>query len=670
MSITSLFQSGNSIINTATAAQLAVGQNIAGMNDPNYHKINTALIAKNNGVTARFTRAYNQYTERSFITEATSQHRWTMQNELLQQVQSIFNESGERQGIGKTLTQFFTSWSGLSTNPSNVGSKVDVIETAKTLSQLLQNAHSTIAKGQQDSINKIQADVTKVNSILDEIASLNRIISDGQAKDFSLLDKRDALTRELSQYIDVNIVNNNYDTFTLTTKSGFTLVNGSSAYSLELKNNVVMNDLKGGSPYTGTVHFNGSSNYEYKVEMISGGTIGGAPAPTFRVSTDGGKTWITNPDTGTEAFETTSNPNNPVKVGDLELWFDAGDVIPGDSFTVIPKLAVFWKSTTSSLVNITPQMFADGTENPSRITGGSLGALFSFKDTNAGTYKNQLNTFTKELIWQINSLYSQSAGSTITSISGNQSVKDTTAPLGSTQAGLPFGDKLQAGDLTIYEYDATGSPILPAHTVTFDPNTDSLEDVRDAITALSPSITATIADGKLQINTTGGNSIAFSKDETGLLAGLGINTFFTGSDASSIGVNPELVRNPSSVNTGKVLADGSINIGDNSIALSIAGFQNTAFDIVDAFGNKTNATLFEYYTAIATKVGSDVNGSAFQSDYHKTQAGFWYAKGQAEYGVSQDEELTFSMQMQDLYVAGTKLIDTARRMLDSLLTIV
>ena len=666
MSITSLLQTAHSIINSTSASQAAIGQNIAGMDDPNYHKIVTTLTATQNGVSARFTRAYNQYTERSFINEATSQHRWTTQNQLLTNIQSLFNESGETKGIGKTLTQFFTSWSGLSTTPSNSGSKVEVIEVAKTLAQLLQNTHTSITKEQEDTRANIEADVAKVNSLLEEIASLNQLIATNPNNNFTLLDKRDSLTRELSEYIDITIVNSSEDSYTLTTKSGYTLVSGDSAYSLELKNNMVLSNLTTNSTYTGTVNFSGSSAYEYTVEVITGGPIGTAE---IRVSIDGGKTWLINPETGNTTFHTSPSPNNPIKIGDLEIWFNAGagNLTVGDSFTLIPKLGLFWQSTTSSIVNITPQMYGDGTENSSRVTGGSLAGLFTFMDSNAGIYKNKLDTFAKELIWNVNRMYSQGASSTVTSIFGTQSVQSTRANLSSIQTGLPYGNRLQQGNFIIYEQDVTGT--LTPHTITFDPQTQSLENLRDAITASSANITATISDGKLNISTTNGSSLAFGEDETGILAALGINTFFTGSDALTIGVNPVLVQNPSLINTGKVI-DGAIKIGDNSIALSIAGLQNETIQITDVFGNTTKSTLFEYYTAIASKVGADISSSQFQADYYKTQAAFWYAKGQSEYGVSQDEELMSSMEMQNLYIAGTKLIDTARSMLDSLLSVI
>lgn len=665
MSITSLLQSAHSIINSASAAQVAVGQNIAGMNDSNYHRIATILTAKQNGVSARFTRAYNQYTERSFISEATSEHRWTAQNKLINNIQSFFNESGEKEGIGKTLTKFFTSWSGLSTNPSSSGSKVEVIEVGKTLSQLLQNTHLGITTQQEDARSTIKADVLKVNSILEEIASLNRLIKTNQGNNFTLLDKRDSLTRELSEYIDVSIVNSSDDTYTLTTKAGYTLVSGDSAYSLELRSNVVSATLSTDSSYTGTVQFTGSSTYEYTIEVVQGGAIGTAQ---IRISIDGGKTWITNPQTGTTSFNTTSDSTNPLKVGDLELWFDAGsgDLATGDSFTVVPKLGLFWRSTTSSLINITPQTYADGTENTSRVTGGSLGGLFVFNDSNAGTYKNQLNTFAKELIWNINRIYSQGASTTVSNVFGTQQVQNTGAPLSSTQAGLPYGDRLQKGSFTIYIQNGTGT--LTASEIQFDPTTDSLDTLVTKFAGIQ-GITATISNGTLEISATNPTTFAFGADTSGVLAGLGINTFFTGSDASTIGVNPALVQNTSLLHTGKVI-DGVITIGDNSLALALAGFQNETIEIVDAFNNITKSTLFEYYTAISARVGSDISSTKFQTDYHKAQAGFWYAKGQSEYGVNEDEELTFSMQMQNLYIAGTKLIDTARTMLDSLLSVV
>ena len=40
--------------------------------------------------------------------------------------------------------------------------------------------------------------------------------------------------------------------------------------------------------------------------------------------------------------------------------------------------------------------------------------------------------------------------------------------------------------------------------------------------------------------------VAFSNDTSGLLAAVGLNTFFTGSNASDLSVNPVLTNDPSS----------------------------------------------------------------------------------------------------------------------------
>jgi flagellar hook-associated protein 1 len=48
-------------------------------------------------------------------------------------------------------------------------------------------------------------------------------------------------------------------------------------------------------------------------------------------------------------------------------------------------------------------------------------------------------------------------------------------------------------------------------------------------------VQATISNGKLQISTTNPDTqITFSQDSSGVLAGLGINTFFSGTDAGRL----------------------------------------------------------------------------------------------------------------------------------------
>src|SRR5690606_22692139 len=79
-------------------------------------------------------------------------------------------------------------------------------------------------------------------------------------------------------------------------------------------------------------------------------------------------------------------------------------------------------------------------------------------------------------------------------------------------------------------------------------------------------ISAQIVGGKLKL-TTDSNAveISFSQDTSGVLASLGVNTFFTGSDARSISINKTVAADPSHLN-----AALNGEPGDNQTAIALA----------------------------------------------------------------------------------------------------
>ena len=66
-----------------------------------------------------------------------------------------------------------------------------------------------------------------------------------------------------------------------------------------------------------------------------------------------------------------------------------------------------------------------------------------------------------------------------------------------------------------------------------------------------------------------GFEISFSDDSSGALATLGINTFFTGNTAATVGINQTIAGNPN------LLAAGSGHVsGSNGTALALADLQD------------------------------------------------------------------------------------------------
>lgn len=121
---------------------------------------------------------------------------------------------------------------------------------------------------------------------------------------------------------------------------------------------------------------------------------------------------------------------------------------------------------------------ADSTA-PLSVNGGKLGGLIEEHNQVLPAYLNRLDVLARTLIQNVNEVQATGLGTNgpFTTLAGTQGVTSATAPL--STAGLPF--PVQAGQLAISVIDlASGNRSLVQ--VAFDPATQSLQDLANAIT--------------------------------------------------------------------------------------------------------------------------------------------------------------------------------------------
>jgi len=472
------------------------------------------------------------------------------------------------------------------------------------------------------------------------------------------------------------------------------------------------------SQYTGKVNFSGTDAYEYTLEIVDGGDAGGSPPPRFRVSLDGGKTWLKDDDGKDLLYEIPANdPRTPnetmiIQVKNLKISFedkDNGNINfnAGDRFVITPKSGVYFvaptKGSTEGLPrwenypytgpqNITPQTYFDGTENELRITGGSLAAYFNIRDNICGGYLDRLDAVAHSMIWEVNLLHSQGTGlEKLQYLLADNPAAYTNVPLGIAHSGLAYFDRLTEGNLTFHIFDeftgdyvGGGNPLVfPPDPVTgstnFDPLRHTLEDVRDALNnytvidettgaTIGPVFQADIISGRLQITLAQpGYTFATGSDSTGLLAALGLNAFFTGSRAGDIAVSAELRNDPKRVAAGKVDGAFEVNVGDNDTAKAIAALLTKKVYISTMWQKTTNQSLNEYYNSFVAKVGADTLTSKTNAAYSKALNDDLEMRQSAVAGVNLDEEMTNLIRFQHSYTAAAKLITTADQMMQTIL---
>ncbi|NCB23054.1 MAG: flagellar hook-associated protein FlgK [Deltaproteobacteria bacterium] len=699
--LSGLFNVGQSALNAAQAWISVTGSNIANADTEGYTRryvdqrdagtLTTKPGGEGLGVNAQqVLRYFNSFLESSYVSQSSNSSRWAEQENIMGSVESLFNEAN-RTGVSSALNKFFTAWQDLAQRPGDTASRESLLSFADNLSTMLGSTAAGVQALQSQMDVSIGQGVDRVNELAKSIASLNNQINantiDGISNPNALLDQRDMLVREMATYVNVTTVDKGHGDFTVSLATGQPLVQGINTNTLEVLSARAENRLAVGSPYAGNVQFDGSDSHEYTVEILTGGNAvaaGTAGNPTFRVSLDGGKTWLRD-DNGAELhYEISSNGStiDPVQVKNLKISFSSlSDFNAGDKFDIMPTTGLYWNEPTRGPQNVTPQTFFDGTENQNRVSGGKLTTYFSIRDNNCGRYLDELDATAKSLIWEVNRIHSQGAGTKLLDYAqGQQGVQNSTVPLGSAQTVLPDSGKIQAGNVNFYFYDKTtgdyvSSGQLDFDSVTagvqnFDPTVHSLDDVVGAINNSFPTqLTASVQDGRLVMASAGGSNLQFAlgTDSTGMMAALGINTFFTGSDARTIAVNSQLHSNVNYIAAGQVNGQQQINTGDNSNATAIGKLADTNVTISTVWKTTTNQTMSQYYASLVTTVGADTRLAKTNSEYHKTLTDDLDTQVSAASGVNLDEEMANLIKFQHSYTAAAKLITTADQMLQTLL---
>ena len=150
----------------------------------------------------------------------------------LSQTQTLFS-AGESD-IGSEISKLFSSISQLSTNPSSTALRQGVLTAASNLTSTFNNtANNLSAQRSSLDLNVVQS-VQQVNTLTQEIATLNGQITTLQnlgQEAGTFIDQRDVLINQLSGSIDVSEIKSDSG-ITLTTSNGTALVSGTQSFSL------------------------------------------------------------------------------------------------------------------------------------------------------------------------------------------------------------------------------------------------------------------------------------------------------------------------------------------------------------------------------------------------------------------------------------------------------
>jgi len=627
----SLFNSlniGYSGLNAAQAGVSVTGHNIANAETEGYTRQRIVTAASmpldrspgsfGNGVSiTEVSRIFDSFTYDRYMSAAENKEYSSYMSKTMEELSSYFPDI-DGVGIKSDLYNYFNMWQSLADTPDNSAIKMALAENSKVLARNVAYTREQVSDLQSGLNDQVKSYTDEVNGLIRDISEINRSISlaesDGIANANDLRDQRNLLEKSLVRLVDAKIFDNPIQT-DLAVDTNIAEPNGNYAILLGGFN------IVDGSTYhpVGIDNDNASGNYELYYERQDGVKF------SIENGINGGKLGALMDLRGSE-FDENGVPTN----GELQNTIDNLDEFARGLIQSTNN--VYARSSTTKMSSNILDMPNDS-------------PLLNYSDL--GFKEGSFNFVVYD-------------------IDGNE-VASREIIINSTTV---------MGDSTLNEGDAgfDASSIMGQIKVTKDDNSDNnaLNDIDDYISpsysasgilsfGLRSDVTDFEAQGyrfSLEDNTTDG-----AASGSNFAGATGVSRYFDGDDAKSMDLTASLKANPSDIRPFQENVPGN-----NTVALAMVQLQFERFDY--KMGSDTlNDTVYGYYDALVTDIGSKTNAMLNLNDTYTAQYNAIELEYQSISKVSIDEELTNLIKYQTAYGAASKVITTVDQMLNTLLGI-
>jgi flagellar hook-associated protein 1 FlgK len=307
-----------------------------------------------------------------------------------------------------------------------------------------------------------------------------------------------------------------------------------------------------------------------------------------------------------------------------------------------------------------------------RIDSGSIGGLMENRQGAVQQSIDDLDEIASSLIFEVNRLHALGRpGSPITDLTGTlrlapaDQTRSLNDPANQTLADLPFGPV--NGTFQVVISDENGNQTTTTIDVDLDgiDNTGapgfgddtSLADIQAALNGVANLNAEITPAGELRLYTDSGYDVSFADDSSGVLATLGMNSYFSGSNAMDIDVR-EALRNDS-----RLLVVGSPG-QSNSTALAIAQLRESG---VESLGGESIA---DHWLKSVERVAVQTATASTRASALQTVRQSLEAQSAAVSGVSIDEESINLITFQQQYQGAARFVNVVNDLTQVLFSLV
>ena len=282
MSTSALMSLGTRAMFASYAELQTTSQNIANANVQGYSRQQVELKTATGQYTgagffgkgvdvATVSRSYDQFlTKQAVATQSVSFYDQARYGQL-QQLENVFPTGTD--GIGASASQFLNAMSDVADTPADSSARQVVLTRAQDLAARFSNAGTQLDALQSGVTSDLTNSVATVNGITQQIAKVNQQIASVQGTGHDpndLLDQRDQLISQLSQFVQVSTIPADDGTVGVFIAGGQRLVLGAQAMQLK----VIPDTYDSAKAAIGIVETNGTR--ALSTAMLSGGgSIGG-----------------------------------------------------------------------------------------------------------------------------------------------------------------------------------------------------------------------------------------------------------------------------------------------------------------------------------------------------------------------------------------------------------
>jgi len=635
---------GQSALNAAQVGLTTTGHNIANASTDGYSRqtiVQGAVAGEQSsfGFAGKGTevlgvkRIYNEFLASQTRSSQTSQSGLSAYYSQVTQINNLFADPTV--GVSPALQEFFKGVQNLAADPSSGAARQTVLESAQTLAGQFQGVDGRLDQLRQGVNQDVFASIDTINSVARQIAKLNDAISTVESSSNGmppndLLDQRDKLVSDLGKEIKVTVIKQGSE-YNITIGNGQSLIVGNKTFELAPVSSTT-------DPTRIQVGYKGNAGTISLADTaLTGGRLGGVLE--FRSQT---LDQVQN-ELGRIAISLGSAFNDQHKLGQ-----DLNGALGVDFFKIATP-QVNQSSLNTGNANLDVTITNGGTLTSSdyrfeyvgpadyRVTRLSDGALTSSPTLPISVDGLQFQVASGSLVAGDNFLVKPTVNgaSSFGVLVSDPAKLAAAAPIrtGAITANAGSG-KISAG---VVSSSYTAATVTPAITLTFDTASGKFSGF--------PALPVTVTNGGVPTTYAAGVPVPYTEGATISVGGVSfsISGQPANGDQFTIGANTN-------------------GIGDNRNAVLLGALQTAktvggSATLQGAFGQMVNLVGNKTHELDVTMAAENI--LLAQS----------VAAQQSESGVNLDEEATNLLRYQQAYQAAGKVMQTASKLFDLLLTL-